>query len=81
LTQYTYPHETFEPGDAIDDHIIRCQNILRDYIYELIYESDNRMSKEEMTEIYKAKSKELFSEIDTISIEYFNKVKVNYISL
>lgn len=36
LTQYTYLHEFLGPGEAIDDHIICCQNILKDYLIELI---------------------------------------------
>jgi hypothetical protein len=81
LTQYTYPHEFIEPDKAIDDHIIRCQNILKDYIKNLIKENSENLTEEQLIEIYEAKRRELYPVISTINNDYYEKVKVNYIQL
>lgn len=81
LTQYTLPHEFLEPGHAIDDHIIRCQNLLKDYLLKLINDNDENLDEEKCMEIYEAKRKELHSLINPASESYYEQVKVHYIHL
>ena len=83
LTQYTYPHEFMEPQDAMDDHVIRCQNILTDYVRETIneanYEQGIIMKGDEINYIYDQKVAELCPLIQPLIYKYYEDVKVTYI--
>lgn len=85
LTQYTYPHEFLEPQDAIDDHVIRCQDILWNFLYETIsnnaFEAGNEISSNELNEIVEKKKKELNPLFGPLVTKYLEDVKVNYIDL
>ena len=80
LTQYIYPNEMLEGNSVVDAYIIRCQEILSDYILNILGGNDN-ISTEKINELFNAKRKELIPILsDDIEI-YFNKVKVTIIDL
>jgi hypothetical protein len=85
LMQYTYPHEFLEPQDAIDEHVIRCQNILWDYLFEKIneysFESGLHLSKSEIYDIVNQKKMELHRLFEPLVMKYLEDVKINYIDL
>jgi len=85
LTQYTYPHEMTEPQDVIDEHIIRCQNILFDYIRECIldtiYEEGLILKGDETNFIYDKKKEEILPLLKMHINAYIENVKVQYIDL
>lgn len=84
LTQYIYPHEFFEPDDAVDDHIVRCQNILTNYIRNVVISSGSDagmvLTTEERNKIVDEKFKELIPLILKAGEKYYNEVVVNYVS-
>jgi hypothetical protein len=85
LTQYTYPHEMMEPQEAIDDHVIRCQNILWDFLYETVSETDFEagisLNSSQLNEIVTQKKEELIPFFEPIITKYIEDVKVTYIDL
>lgn len=82
LIQYQYPHELLEPGDAIDEHIIRCHRILHDHLINKLHEyEDEELTAPKINEICEKKRKELFDILKPYDEEYFEKAKVTYISL
>jgi hypothetical protein len=85
LTQYTYPHEMTEPQDAIDDHVIRCQNILWEYISvnacNAAFEADLTLHTVELNEIVTKKQVELNPLFEPLITKYIEEVKVTYIDL
>lgn len=85
LTQYTYPHEMSEPQDAIDEHVIRCQNILWDYICGTVsntaYESGITLHNNELNDIVSKKQEELHPLLEPLAMKYLEDVKIIYIDL
>ncbi len=80
LTQYIYPNEMLEGNSVVDAHIMRCQEILSDYILNILAGNDN-ISTEKINELFNVKRKELIPILsDDIEI-YFNKVNVTIIEL
>ena len=84
LTQYIYPHETtLEPEDVIDDHIARCQNILKEYMRELVIENsfdeDNEVSYENYEDIVSKRLQEVLPLLEPFIMKYLENTKVTYI--
>lgn len=82
LIQYQYPHEFLEPGDAVDDHIIRCHSILHNYLINILHEyEEEELKAPKINEICEKKLKELFDILRPYDEEYFEKAKVTHITL
>jgi hypothetical protein len=85
LTQYIYPHEILEDNDVRDEHIMRCQNIINDYIFQTIVSFNNeqelKISREVIDSKYNEKSKEIYSLCLPEIESYFENVKVVYLDL
>ena len=80
LVQYIYPNEMLEGNSVVDAHIIRCQEILSDYILDILAGNDN-ISTEKINELFNEKRKELILILsDDIEI-YFENVKLKIIDL
>lgn len=80
LIQYVYPNEMLEGNSVVDTHIIRCQEILSDYILDILAGNDN-ISTEKINELFNEKREELIPILsDDIEI-YFEKVKLKIIDL
>lgn len=80
LTQFIYPNEMLDDNSVIDDHIIRCQNILSDYILNVLT-SNVDLSNDQINLLFDEKKKELFSILSPDIETYFQNVKVKYIDL
>lgn len=85
LTQYTYPHEFMESQDAIDEHVIRCQDILWNYLYETVTkvadESNIILRPNELESRVENKKRELLPVFALYIEKYIEEVKVTYIDL
>lgn len=85
LIQYTYPHEMIEPQDAIDEHVIRCQQILWHYLYELVsdtaYNAGIILHNTELNKIVSKKKAELHPLLESLAMKYLENIKVIYIDL
>lgn len=84
LTQYIYPHETtLETEDVIDDHIARCQNILKEYMRELVIENaleeDNEISYDNYEEIVMKRLQEVLPLLEPFIMKYLENTKITYI--
>lgn len=80
LTQYVYPNESIEENEIIDDHIIRCQNILETYILKLLAGNDD-LTNDQINKLFDQKRIELIPFLLPDIEIYFNKVKVKIIDL
>ena len=85
LTQYTYPYEEFEPDQAVDDHIVRCQSILIEHIMHSIsdaaFENKATLTKDETDNLYHKKMEELTPLLTEQIDNYTKDVNVEYIDL
>lgn len=85
LTQFTYPHEMLEPQDAIDDHVVRCQNILWTHLFETVsntaFEAEITLHNTELNEIVSKKKVELIPFLEPLIMKYLEDVKITYIDL
>lgn len=85
LTQYTYPHEMMEPQDAIDDHVVRCQEILWQFLYETVidtaFEAEITLAYDEVDEILSKKKSDLNPILEPLIMKYLEDVKITYIDL
>ena len=80
LTQFIYPNEMMEDNNVIDEHIMRCQSILVDYIINVLSEND-KIAVQKINEIYEKKRKELDLLLKPEMEFFYKKVKVNIIYL
>lgn len=85
LTQYQYPYEKMESQEAIDDHIIRSQSSLFEYILESVRESvdqiDDNINEDETLFIHNKKKAEILPMLTDVIGNYVESVKVKYIKL
>lgn len=85
LTQYQYPFEQIEPQEAIDDHIVRSQRSLFEYILESVrasvYQIDDKIEEDETIFIFNKKKAKILPMLTGIIGNYSKSVKVNYINL
>ena len=85
LTQYIYPFEEFEPDDAIDDHVVRCQSILISQIMHSIsdaaFKNKATLTKDETDILYHKKMEELTPLLTEHIDNYTQNIKVEYIDL
>lgn len=80
LTQFIYPNEMMEDNNVIDEHIMRCQSILGDYIINVLSEND-KITVEKINELYEMKNKQLNLLFQPEMEFFYKKVKVKIINL
>ena len=84
LTQYIYPHEQFEPEDALDDHIERCQNILKEYMREIVVENafdiGETLQYEEYNDMIIKRFQEVLPLLEPHILKYSQNVKIETIN-
>lgn len=78
LTQYTYPNEEFFEQGAIDEHIMKCQDLLELFLYQVLASAG--IQREERDKIVPTKMRELFPLMAPYIEQYIKEVKVEYVS-
>lgn len=79
--EYTHDYEKdgeFEPDYAYGDHIIACQDKLKDSIKSQIKAENPDLNIEEQTNLFDSKKEEIFRELMPEIEIYITKIKVDY---
>lgn len=79
--EYTHDYEKdgeFEPDFAYGDHIIACQDKLKDLIKNQIKAENPDLNIEEQTNLFDSKKGEIFRELMPEIEIYITKIKVDY---
>ena len=79
LTQYTYPNEEFFEQGAIDEHIVKCQDLLELFLFQVLASAG--IEREERDEIVPNKLRNLFPILEPYIEQYIKEVKVEYFTL
>lgn len=60
IVDFVYPNNLYDDYSIIDEHIIRCQNILHNYIVSELTDSDEYLSGKEKDSMAAEKAREIF---------------------